>query len=226
MRIFHLIWLTLLTLIVLLWFGYEHTPDFIQTSLSKKFKVPVTVDSLDYSYAFADIPFFELKDLEIRNPKGFVLPNAFSCEGMVFKAPYTRYLDRQIVIQNLIVISPYFSFEFDSPERTKGNWSMLMDNLKNSIDKALHRDRSILIEKLTLHNINADLVYRSEGNKVQSLPFIREIVLSEIRGSGSTVTNNILATLFQASIEALLNAYKLENQGKPTTFLEENILEY
>lgn len=213
MRLFHFVWLTILTLFALLFFGYEHINDFIENTLTKKLKVPVRIGYIDYSFAFADIPFFELRDLRITNPSGAVLPDAFSCSAMVFKTPFARYFDKQIVIQNLIVVNPYFSFEFDSPESANGNWTKLMNNLKETIDKAAPKDRSVLIEKLILHNINADLLYNSdETKKVESLPFIREIILTDIRGSGSTAINDILTIVFQESLEAVLSSYKIKNR--------------
>lgn len=210
MRLFHITWLVLVLFCAFLFVAYENLPELISKSLSKKFNVPVQVADIDYAYALADIPFFELKKVEISNPQGAILPKAFSCNGMVFKAPYTRYFDRQIVIQNLIISQPYFSFEFESLEKFPSNWAVLMENLKKSIDKSLPKDRSVLIEKLVLHNIETDLVYKSEGNQVESLPFIREILLTDIRGSGSTVTNNILSIVFQNALEAVLKAHPLK----------------
>jgi uncharacterized protein involved in outer membrane biogenesis len=212
MRSLHILWLLVLTLFVGAFFTYDHINDLIEKKLSKKFKVPVQVETFDYSYAFADIPFFELKDVQISNPKGSILPNAFSCNSVVFKTPYARYLDKQVVIQNLILINPYFSFEFASPDSVQGNWTKLMQNLKETIVQTIPKNRSVLIEKLVLHNINADLVYYSDENKVQTLPFIREIVLTDIRGSGSTLLNELLIIICKEATSAVLKAHNVKNQ--------------
>lgn len=188
---------------------WSRVPDMIANNLSKKMKVSVSIDSMGLGWSKID-----LKKLEIGNLPNSVLAKAFACKEIDIFAPLTRYLNKHIVINEIDLNDVYLGFEFDSASSTKGNWTTIMRNIQSSTasgkenknnkkpEKADHgSQRSVLIHRVVLTNINVDVVYKNDGSKVHSLPTIPKMELYEISSEGGVpmdqITNSVLGEMLK-----------------------------
>jgi hypothetical protein len=175
----------------------------------------------------------DLKKIEIGNPPNSILAKAFSCNEIDVNAPFTHYLDKNIVVDEIDLKDVYLGLEFDSPSSTKGNWTTIMNNIQSttSADQAKTKkgeavpkgsQRSVLIHRIVLTNINVDVVYKKDSGKVKKLPAIPRIELTEISSEGGLpidqITNSVLGEMLKQVFikENLKNMLQeLMNQPSP-----------
>lgn len=177
---------------------WSRVPDMLANNLSKKMKVSVTIDSMGLGLGSID-----LHKMDIGNPPKSILSKAFSCNEIDVKAPLTRYLSKNIVIDEIDLKDVYLGLEFDSPSGTKGNWTRIMSNIQStsSISKEKKTERTVLIHRIVLTNINVDVVYKKDGGKIKKLPTIDRIELTEISSQGGIpmdqITNSVLGEMLK-----------------------------
>lgn len=200
---------------------WSRVPDIVSNNLSKKMQVAVSIDSFGLGWKKLDI-----HNIQIGNPPKSILSKAFTCREIDVIAPLTRYLNHHIVIDEIDVKDVYLGLEFDSPSGATGNWTTILGNLKRSMDaeipaekknkkqntqKAINSsDRSILIHKLVLTNIDTDVVYRTKG-KVKRLPRIPRIELTEISSEGGLPTDQILNSVLGEMLKQVFVKENLKN---------------
>jgi uncharacterized protein involved in outer membrane biogenesis len=206
---------------------WSRVPDMLANNLSKKMKVSVAIDSIGLGWGKID-----LKKIEIGNPPNSILPKAFSCNEIDVNAPFTRYLDKHIVIDEIDLNDVYLGLEFDSASSTKGNWTTIMNNIQSTtaagqIKKKKGetappgKERSVLIHRIVLTNINVDVVYKKDSGKVKKLPTIPRIELAEISSEGGfpmdQITNSVLGEMLkQVFIKENLKNMLQELMNQPT----------
>src|SRR5579871_2743371 len=146
---------------------WSRVPDMLANNLSKKMGVSVAIDSMGLGMGKID-----LKKIEIGNPPNSILAKAFSCREIDVNAPFTRYLSKNIVIDEIDLQDVYLGFEFDSASGTNGNWTRIMNNIQSSMaagqpkrkkgEPAPKPERTVLIHRIVLTNINVDVVYKKD----------------------------------------------------------------
>ncbi len=185
---------------------WSRVPDMLANNLSKKMKVSVAIDSIGLGWGKID-----LKKIEIGNPPNSMLSKAFSCNEIDVNAPFTRYLNKHIVIDEIDLNDVYLGLEFESASSTKGNWTTIMNNIQSSTAGQVNKkkgetppqgtERSVLIHRIVLTNINVDVVYKKEGGKVRKLPTIPRMELTEISSEGGLpmdqITNSVLGEMLK-----------------------------
>ncbi len=178
---------------------WSRVPDMLANNLSKKMKVSVTIDSIGLGLGSID-----LHKIDIGNPPKSILSKAFSCNEIDVKAPLTRYLSKNIVIDEIDLKDVYLGLEFDSPSGTKGNWTRIMGNMQSTSSvgkKEKKTERTVLIHRIVLTNINVDVVYKNDGGKIKKLPTIDRIELTEISSEGGIpmdqITNSVLGEMLK-----------------------------
>ena len=177
---------------------WSRVPDMLANNLSKKMKVSVTIDSMGLGLGSID-----LHKIDIGNLPKSILSKAFSCNEIDVKAPLMRYLSKNIVIDEIDLKDVYLGLEFDSPSGTKGNWTRIMSNMQStsSISKEKKTERTVLIHRIVLTNINVDVVYKKDGGKIKKLPTIDRIELTEISSEGGIpmdqITNSVLGEMLK-----------------------------
>lgn len=184
-----LILIALLAAIILLFLAWSRVPDIVANNLSKKLKVLVEIGDIDLS-----LKSIEVDKFEISNPSGYYLPRAFASDRIYIDAPITRYLHDSIEIDEIDLSNVYLGLEFDSPSGTKGNWTTLMQNVKNAKEASNQKTskQTVLIRRLILTNVRTDLIYRNQGDKVRHLPVIKRIELKNISSEGGNVMDQIM----------------------------------
>jgi hypothetical protein len=201
---------------------WSRVPDIAATHLSKKLKVPVHIDSFGLSWGKVDA-----KKIEMGNPPGAILPKAFACDEVDVLAPFTRYLNQRIIIDEIDLHNVYLGLEFDSASGTSGNWTRIMSNLKTTSEENAGGSRkkkkqpeakapsgstrSVLIHRIVLTNIDVDVVYRKEGGKVKRLPRIPKMELTEISSEGGLPTDQILNSVLGEMLKQVFLKENLKN---------------
>lgn len=160
----------------------------IASRLSKTLQVAVQIGDMDFS-----LNKIQIDNLEISNPRGYKLDHALTVQEIDIHAPLTGYLNKDIVIDEINLNNVYLGLEFASPKGATGNWTTIMGNAKNAQDKSSPStsDKTVLIKRLVLNNINADLLYQSDG-KIRHLPTLPQIVLVNISSKGGNVTDQLM----------------------------------
>lgn len=210
----------ILAAIVIGFIALSRMPDIISNNLSKKLKVAVTID--DMSLGWETI---QIDRVTIGNIPGGILPKAFSCSSIDVIAPFTRYLDQKIIIDEIEVNDVYLGLEFDSASGTDGNWTRIMGNLKSSTGqippngkktksstaKGSDNQRSVLIKKLILTNIDVDVVYRKEGGKVIKLKRIDRIELTNVSSEGGLPMDQVMNSVLGQMLKSVFEKQNLHN---------------
>lgn len=205
----------IIAIVIIVFVGWSRVPDILANSLSKKMKVSVEIDDIHITSRS-----IEIDKVEIGNPKGSILPKAFSSDVILIKVPLMKFLDRHIVIDEIDVNNVYLGLEFEYMGSKNGNWSTIMSNMKSSTpsDQKNTNPRTVLIKKLILTNINIDLVYEKGGGKVQKLTPIDRLEFNDISSEGGFPTDQISRIIINQMLRSI---FKLENLQD----MLENILE-
>jgi len=212
-----LIVVAIIVIVIVLIIGWSRVPDIIANNLSKKLKVYVEVGSVNLGWGEVKV-----KKIEIGNPPGAVQTQAFRCQQIDIKTPFTRFFDKQIVIEEIDLNDVFLDLEFDSASGTNGNWSRIMSNLQESAaaektsspasskqEKA--PARSVFIRKLILTNIDTDVLYIKEGNKVIHLPRIDRIELNDISSEGGLPMDQIMNSVLGQMLKSVFQKQNLKN---------------
>ncbi len=223
---------TLMTLIALLLLAgavigfifWSHLPDKVAQELSQKFKVPVQIDSFGIGWGKIDA-----KKITVGNPPGSILAKALAVDEVDVLAPFTRYLNQKIVIDEIDLKNVYLGLEFDSASGTSGNWTRIMGNLQQSMgmdtnSKVQKKQKkgqqatapsgskqSVLIHRIVLTNIDVDVVYRKEGGKIKRLPRIPRMELTEISSEGGVPMDQILNSVLGEMLKQVFIKENLKN---------------
>lgn len=198
MRISTLLLTLFVAIAVVLFLAWSRVPDMVATSLAQKMQVPVEVGSMQLRPTSLKVNTFE-----IGNPPHSILPIAFSAQSILVDAPLTRYLNSHIVIDEITISDVYLGLEFNSASGTDGNWTTILNNLERTSKQAPTGEskRSVLIKKLVLLNLNAEVVYRKEGGRPKKLPTIPRMELDNISSEGGLpveqITDSVLGQMLQ-----------------------------
>lgn len=206
---------------------WSRLPDMVANNLSKKLKVPVEIDSFGLSWGKIDA-----KNIQIGNPPGAILAKALTCREMDVLAPFTRYLSKRVIIDEIDLQDVYLGLEFDSANGTSGNWTRIMKNLQDSTGTSeanqgkrskgkekqapqqTSSERSVLIHRIVITNIDVDVVYRKEGGKVKKLPRIPRIELTEVSSEGGFPIDQILNSVLGEMLKQVFIKENLNNMIK------------
>jgi uncharacterized protein involved in outer membrane biogenesis len=174
--------------VVLFFLAKSRLPDMIASKLSKTLQVAVEIGDMNFT-----LDTIKIENLEISNPRGFKLEHAFTVQEIVIQAPLMNYLKKDIVIDEIDLNNVYIGLEFDSPQGTSGNWTTIMTNAEKAQTQSSQSssDKTVLIKRLVLNNINADLLYQSDG-KVRHLPTINQIILYNVSSQGGDVLDQLM----------------------------------
>jgi hypothetical protein len=219
-----LIAVILLAAVVIGFIFWSRLPDIVANNLSKKMQVAVDIDSFGLGLGRVSV-----NKIQIGNPPNSILARAFACNQINVLTPLTRYMDKRIVIDEIDLNDIYLGLEFDSASSTTGNWTTIMGNLNKSTGGAQNAsqkskkkknqqpqpqassDRSVLIHKLVLTNIDVDVVYRKDSGKVKKLPRIPRMELTEISSEGGLPMDQILNSVLGQMLKEVFIKENLKN---------------
>jgi uncharacterized protein involved in outer membrane biogenesis len=209
-----LIVIIILAAVIVGFIFWSRIPDMLANNLSKKMKVSVAIDSIGLGWGKID-----LKKIEIGNPPNSILSKAFSCNEIDVNAPFTHYLDKNIIIDEIDLKDVYLGLEFESASSTKGNWTTIMNNIQSTtttsqVNKKKNQaasQRTVLIHRLVLTNIDVDVTYRKDSGKVKKLPTIPKIELTEISSEGGLPMDQIMNSILGEMLKQIFIKENLKN---------------
>jgi len=174
--------------VILFFLAKSRLPDVVASKLSKTLQVSVEIGDINVGLNTVTVDNFE-----INNPRGYKLEHALTTKQIVVQAPLMNYTSNDIVIEEINMNNVYIGLEFESPKGTTGNWSTIMNSAKSAHAQSSKSssEKTVLIKRLVLNNINADLLYQSDG-KVRHLTPISQIVLVNISSKGGDLTDQIM----------------------------------
>ncbi len=186
---------------------WSRVPDMLANNLSKKMKVSVSIDSMGLGWGKIDV-----NKIEIGNPPQSMLSKAFACREIDVVAPVTRYLSKNIVIDEIDLKDVYLGLEFDSASGTSGNWTRIMSNMQSTASKgAAKSEHTVLIHRIILTNINVDVVYKKDGGKIKKMPTIDRIELTEISSEGGFPMDQITKSVLGEMLKQVFIKENLKN---------------
>jgi uncharacterized protein involved in outer membrane biogenesis len=187
---------------------WSRVPDMLANNLSKKMLVSVKIDSMGLGWGKID-----LNKIEIGNPPNSSLAKAFACNEIDVFAPFHNYMSKNIVINEIDLKDVYLGLEFDSASGATGNWTRIMGNIQSRMQQEAQTssDRTVLIHRLILTNIDVDVYYRKEGGKVKRLPRIDRIELTEISSEGGLPMDQIMSSVLGQMLQQVFLKQNLQN---------------
>ena len=205
-----LVVIVVLGLVILLFVAKTQLPDVVASNLARKLQVPVQIGDIDLSFRS-----IEISKLEIENPKAYQLPIAFGADIIMVKAPLTEYMHQHIVIDEITINNVYLGLEFESATSTDGNWTAIINRAKAAAEKDTDQDKknnkTVLIRKIVLNNIQTDLIYRREGTRVKHLPVIDRIELNDISSEGGSALDQIMNSALGEMLKGVFIKQNLKN---------------
>ena len=200
----------LLVIVVVAFFAWGRVPGMLSARLTKEMGVKVSIDGIILGPRT-----IQVDDLVIGNVPGGVLQKAFSAEEIDVKAPVSRYLNKDIVIEEIHIDNIYLGLEFKNAKGTDGNWTQIMNNLQKSSPAPVEKEtkRTLLIKKVVLTNINSDLVYLDDG-KVRHLPRIDYMELNNISSEGGFPVDQLMNSVLGEMLKKVFIQQNLNNMLK------------
>lgn len=186
--------------------GVSRVPDILAGNLSKKFGVPVSIDSMHFG--LSDV---EVEKVEIGNPQGYSLPKAFSAEKIDIDAPATEFFRQHISIDTIEVSDIYLGLEFDTKTSGQGNWTTIFSNFKERAHLEEEKDETIVIKRLVFKNIRTEILFRDGSGGAQKLPLIKEIVLTNISSQGGLPTDQLTGSVLGQMIKEVFIQQNMGN---------------
>ncbi len=183
---------------------WASAPYLFSTKLADALKVPVSANRLTVSSKKVNI-----SQLKITNPPGSVIPRAFFAEKFQIHTPFLNYLKKKIVIDEITLDGIYLSIEFEKAGSTNGNWTILMNNLKKATEDRT-KNREVLIKKVTLTNISVDLVFDQQTGKVQTLPPIPLLKLTNVSSEKGIPLDQIMNSVLGSMLHEVFQEYALK----------------
>ena len=220
MKVLRVLIIVAIVLIIGLFFAWKSAPALISSSLSKKMKVDVKIQAIDLSTDEVSV-----HKIEIGNPKGSQLPTAFSAKSINVHAPLSAYIKDPIVIDEISVDKVYVSLEIATPTSPAGNWVTLMDNLKKSSPKETTSGKSILIKKLILSDISAELVTALNVAGAKKLGKIKRLEFRDVSSESGVSADQIISVILEKTLTSILKENDLENVIEETIESPKNILD-
>lgn len=161
----------LLAIIIILGVGgyiaYANASLILAQIISHKTKVPVTIQKVEFSKES-----FEIRELQMANPKEARLPTALKIETIKIDSPYRQYFEDPILIDQILVNDVYVNIQIYDKAQTKGNWHTIMNHMAEDHNSPLSVERPAVIKKLILTNIKIDLIL-SDGSMHHLSPIER-----------------------------------------------------
>ncbi len=132
------------------------------------------------------------------------------------RRPFSRgILAEDVVIDEIDLDNVYLGLEFKNAKSTDSNWTTIMSHLQTTAaPKAAgpeEKERTVLIHKLVLSNINTDLIFKEDSGKVKRLPTIDRIELTEISSQGGFPMDQLMNSVLGQMLKQVFIKQNMQN---------------
>lgn len=148
----------------------------------------------------------ELNDYEIRNPEGFSAENIFSIKKAMLDVNTGSLLDDEVVVDSLIIEGIRLNIEQID---TKGNYQVLMDNIKKLDfgESSSDDQHKIKIDKVAIRDIQVTGALSLPGLKpVEKSYSVDNITMNNLGGKDGANVSEITATITKKLLQSALAA--------------------
>ncbi|QVL56384.1 MAG: hypothetical protein KFB95_04100 [Simkaniaceae bacterium] len=187
---------TILVIAGLGYLAYLNSSMILAEIISKKTMTPVSVKDVIWKKDS-----FTIDDIMIANPTPARLPTAMRVKSIKVDAPYKQYFEDPILITQIHLDSVYINIQIYNKDQTEGNWQTLMGNMAVDHKSPLSVERSALIKKLILTNIQIDLIL-SDG-KLHHLSPIERLEFDNISSDKGIPTQEISEIIVQKMMQSI-----------------------
>jgi len=177
---------------------YFRLPSIISDKLTQALQVPVLIEKI-----YGSLHNITIKSISVGNVPKSILPKAFSAETISVDTPLTNYTKDPIIIESITLDHVYLGLEFVSPSNLQSNWSAILNNIPPSTSTDSSANKTTIIKTLTIKNIRVELAYKSQNGKVQTLPLIDQIVLTNINTEEGLPMNQIMHTVLGEMLKSI-----------------------
>ena len=203
----------ILIIVTALFISWNYIPYWISSSLSKKIGVDVSISYINLT------PFsIKIYDLEVENPSKFQLKKALEVAKIETQTPATTFFKDEITIDKIALTNAYLGLEIESPTNTKGNWTYLIDQLNSSIKSSSTGEgkKKFFIKKLTVDNLNIDLLVKSQGGKIKKIKPIAHMEFNNISSEGEFPVGQLTSIIMSSILKEVFSPENLTNMLKDT----------
>ena len=176
--------------------AYLNSSMILAEIISKKTMTPVSIKDVIW-----EKDSFTIDDIMIANPKPARLPAAMRVKSVKVDAPYKQYFEDPILINQIHLDNVYVNIQIYNKDQTEGNWQTLMGNMAVDYKSPLSIERSALIKKLILTNIQIDLIL-SDG-KLHHLSPIERLEFDNISSDKGIPTQEISEIIVQKMMQSI-----------------------
>lgn len=199
----------LLAVVIVVFIGFSRLTDVVASHLSEKLGVSVSIDAIGLR-----TDEFKIKQIQIANPSGYSLPKAFWASQILVKAFPVHLLKHDLEIEEIDINDVVLGLEFDSATSTKGNWTVIMQNFKDSLRKEESEEnpdgRTILLKRLVVTNVSTQLLFHG-GGSVQTLPTIGRMEFTNITVHGGVPKDQLIASILGQMLIEIFKEHHLNN---------------
>ncbi len=187
-------------------FAWNMVPSWVTSKLSKEAGVTVAIGDIGATWERISVRRFYMG-----NPPGRVLSKALTIQQSTIDAPLSRYLDDDIVIDQVVAKNIYIGVEFNSKGSNSGNWTTIMNNIKRNALTDNGDKKTVLIKHLSLRNINIELAYTNERGKTKRLKPIGRIDLKNVSSEGGIPSSVIMDIVIQQMLDEIFSLENIQN---------------
>ncbi len=154
-----------------------------------------------------------LHHLNVANPEGSILNTALKAQKIQANLPLTALFRQEIVIDKMVLSDLYLDLEFESATDTRGNWTILINNLRSSLDKmaASESTKDFLIKNLIVTNINIDLIFKKGDGKVRHLKPIPRMEFKNVSSTGPFPVGQLVNVVMTEILKEIFLKEHLKN---------------
>jgi len=195
------------TLFCLVFFTWNYLPYWVSNSLSNKMGVPVSIAHFNFTPRAIDV-----YKTTIGNPKGYVLSNALTVDSLEAKTPLSRFFKDTIVLDEVKLSDVYLGLEFDSMLNSRGNWSVIMNNLSASLNSESSKgSKNLLIKSLIIKNLQIDLIFKNDNKGIRHLKPIPLMAFNNISGEGGPLIDQLTNIVISEILKEVFSINNLKN---------------
>lgn len=185
--------------------AYGKLPTWISSNLSEKAKVDVNIETIQL-----DMENIKVANLAMGNPQQSTLKYALKVQDIDVKAPLMNYLFNPITINQIIMDNVYIGLEFYKAGSTDGNWTYIVANLNEDVPQD-SSGKEVTIKKVTLKNINIELLTHQNGAKSRKLQPIKQLEFTNVTSTGGIPASQLANAIMKVTLKEIFSLEGIQN---------------
>lgn len=195
-----------------------------ETQLSKVLKVPVSIDSINFSLSGVSV-----REFEIGNISESELQPAFKVDRVALTMEPMKLFDQEVEIAQIEVVSPRISIDMFNKAGTDNNWTRMTAHLKSENPPAKEGEeakKEFLIKELKFTNIQIDAKNLAYSKDIIHPAPIGELILRDVGSKDGVDLDELIVAITKAiTAEIMKNFAQMKLTELPAKAVEKTIKE-